>query len=129
MTLLFFFIAGIALGMWVKGKSFENQAGRLTGIRDEAKEALAERTRKRKEKILEFMKSEALHQKDLEVCDVPGSPTLQESVIRNRVTREDIEKLLSVTDGTARKYLNELESEGRIKQIGSTGRDVHYELL
>jgi len=40
----------------------------------------------------------------------------------------DIEKLLDISDVTARKYLNELESEGKIKQIGEVGRNVHYVL-
>jgi len=47
----------------------------------------------------------------------------QESVSNN-----DIEKLLGVSDATATRYLSELEREGKIVQIGSTGRGVEYRL-
>ena len=44
------------------------------------------------------------------------------------VTNNDIEKLLNVSDATATRYLSELENEGRIVQIGATGRGVEYKL-
>ena len=47
----------------------------------------------------------------------------QESVANN-----DIEKLLGVSDATATRYLNELEQEGKVQQIGVTGRGVGYRL-
>ena len=42
------------------------------------------------------------------------------------VTNNDVEELLGVSDATATRYLNELEQEGRIQQIGKTGRGVEY---
>jgi len=47
--------------------------------------------------------------------------TTQESVSNN-----DIEKLLGVSDATATRYLNALEQDGKIEQIGKTGRGVGY---
>lgn len=47
---------------------------------------------------------------------------------RQKITNNDIEKLLNVSDATATRYLNELEKEGRIEQIGKTGRAVYYQL-
>jgi Fic family protein len=125
---ILFFIAGVALGFFVKDKTQKSfaprQAEEMDEMRKEAHEALAERTEKRKEKILEFMNSEAVHQKELKACDIQG-----ESSERAKVTCSDIERLLEVSGGTARKYLNELEDESKIKQIGERGKDVYYEIV
>ena len=43
-----------------------------------------------------------------------------------KITNNEIEKLLSVSDATATRYLNELEKEGRVKQVGATGHAVYY---
>lgn len=45
-----------------------------------------------------------------------------------RAKNDDIEQLLDVADSTATKYLQELETKKKIRQIGGTGRNVHYEL-
>jgi len=39
----------------------------------------------------------------------------------------DVENLLSVSDATATRYLDELEKDGKIKQVGRTGKHVYYE--
>ncbi|OGD66754.1 hypothetical protein A2442_01365 [Candidatus Campbellbacteria bacterium RIFOXYC2_FULL_35_25] len=46
-----------------------------------------------------------------------------------KVTNNDIEKLLGVSDATATRYLNELEKEQKIKQIGTVGHAVYYRLM
>ena len=101
----------------------------LEEMREESREALSERTEKRKEKILELMRNERgknaeLTEKiesdeELEVCDavVDRSPG---------ITSDEVEKLLDVSDQTARKYLNELEDENKIEQVGDRGRGVYY---
>jgi len=38
-----------------------------------------------------------------------------------------VENLLLVSDATATRYLDELEKEGKIKQVGKTGKGVFYE--
>ncbi len=43
-----------------------------------------------------------------------------------KVSNDDIEKLLGVSDATATNYLSELESRGKISQIGKDGRYVYY---
>ena len=53
---------------------------------------------------------------------------LQELQNKNKITNNDIEKLLNVSDATATRYLNELEKENKIEQIGKTGRSVYYRL-
>ena len=47
---------------------------------------------------------------------------------KTSISNNDVEKLLSVSDATATNYLQELENEGRIDQIGKTGRSVSYSL-
>jgi predicted HTH transcriptional regulator len=45
------------------------------------------------------------------------------------LTNEDVQKLLRVTDRTARRYFDELEKENRVKQVGEVGRGVFYEKI
>jgi len=47
---------------------------------------------------------------------------------RETITNNDVEDLLEVSDVTAYRYLEELEKEGQIQQIGKTGRAVKYQL-
>ena len=42
------------------------------------------------------------------------------------ITNDEVEKLLRVSDATATRYLEQLEKEGRVVQIGKTGRGVLY---
>mgnify|MGYP003395033847 CR=1 FL=1 len=45
---------------------------------------------------------------------------------KGKVTNDEIEKLLHVSDATATRYLSQLEKEGKIKQEGRTGKSVSY---
>ncbi len=45
------------------------------------------------------------------------------------VTNDEVEKLLHVSDATATRYLETLEKEGKIKQVGKTGTGVKYEKI
>ncbi len=65
----------------------------------------AKKKAENKEKILEFLKT------------------------NEKITNNDIEKLLGVSDATATRYLNELEKEEKIKQIGTVGHAVYYRLI
>jgi len=118
-------IVGIALGMYFGRKTAKTftpkKPEELKQMRTEAHEALSERTEERKEKILNLMNTEAIHQEELEACSVVD--------IKKGITSENVEKLLDVSGATARKYLNELEKENKIKQIGDSGRDVYYTLI
>lgn len=46
-----------------------------------------------------------------------------------KITNNDVEKSLGVSDATATRYLNELEMEQKIKQIGTVGHAVYYRLI
>lgn len=45
---------------------------------------------------------------------------------RDDITNKEVRKLLGVAESTATRYLDELQEEGLIKQIGQTGRYTHY---
>ena len=47
---------------------------------------------------------------------------------KENISNNDVERLLGVSDATATNYLQELENENRIIQIGKTGRAVSYRL-
>ncbi|MDP3880980.1 MAG: HTH domain-containing protein [bacterium] len=42
------------------------------------------------------------------------------------ISNNDLENELGVSDATATRYLEELERQGKIEQIGKTGRGVKY---
>ncbi len=43
------------------------------------------------------------------------------------LTNNDVEAMLGISDATATRYFDELEKEGKVRQVGKTGRHVHYE--
>jgi predicted HTH transcriptional regulator len=45
---------------------------------------------------------------------------------RGTIANNDVERLLGVSDATAGRYLQKLETEGKLEQIGITGNAVHY---
>jgi len=45
-----------------------------------------------------------------------------------KVTNDDVEKMLSVSNATAERYLDELEKDGKLVQHGTTGQNVFYVL-
>lgn len=47
---------------------------------------------------------------------------------KDQFTNNDVEELLGVSDTTVGRYLQDLEDEGKIKQVGKTGRSVFYKV-
>jgi Fic family protein len=45
---------------------------------------------------------------------------------KGEIKNDDIEGLLGVSDATATRYMDELEDEGKVVQVGSAGYQVHY---
>ena len=45
---------------------------------------------------------------------------------KGKITNDEVEKLLHVSDATATRHLSALEKEGKIKQVGKTGTGVAY---
>ncbi len=48
---------------------------------------------------------------------------------KGRITNDEVERFLKVSNATAERYLDELEKEGKIEQSGKTGRSVFYTLI
>ncbi len=48
---------------------------------------------------------------------------------KQTVTNDEVEKFLHVSDATATRYLETLENENKIKQVGKTGKGVKYEKI
>ena len=44
----------------------------------------------------------------------------------SKITNDEVEKFLHVSDATATRYLSILEKENKIKQVGRTGKGVSY---
>src|SRR3989344_9293783 len=47
---------------------------------------------------------------------------------KESITNNDVEQALGTSDRSATRYLDELEKEGKVEQIGTTGRSVTYRL-
>lgn len=47
---------------------------------------------------------------------------------KNELTNEEIRKKLNVSRGSVVNYMNELEKEGKVEQVGDVGRSTHYVL-
>ena len=45
---------------------------------------------------------------------------------QSKITNDEVEKFLHVSDATAERYLNILEKENKIRQVGKTGHAVSY---
>lgn len=45
---------------------------------------------------------------------------------KSKITNDEVEKFMHVSDATATRYLSQLEKEGKIKQSGKTGKSVFY---
>ena len=45
---------------------------------------------------------------------------------QSKITNDEVEKFLHVSDATATRYLSQLEKENKIKQTGKTGHSVFY---
>lgn len=48
---------------------------------------------------------------------------------KGKITNDQVEKLLHVSDATATRYLAQLEKEGKLKQEGKTGKGVSYQKI
>ena len=48
---------------------------------------------------------------------------------QTKITNDEVEKLFHVSDSTATRYLDELQKQGKIRQLGITGKAVFYEKI
>ena len=74
----------------------------IRDLLNKARVAIQDRKRKKREKIMQALNS------------------------KTKITNDEVEKLLHISDATATRYLSALEKEGKIKQVGRTGAGVAY---
>lgn len=53
---------------------------------------------------------------------------LQLTKQHGKITNAEVQSLCDVSAATAERYLQKLESQGKLQQVGNTGRDVTYEI-
>jgi len=99
------FIGGVILGVsgfwvWVKKDKIEKNKKVPELVLRQAKEKA-----EHKQKILELLAS------------------------RQKVSNNDVQKELGVSDATVTRYMEELEKEGKVRQVGKTGQSVFYEKM
>lgn len=71
-------------------------------------------------------KKSSPNQEDIQEKEKHMSTLLDYINTNGTVTNDRVETLLNVSDATAERYLDELEKEGAIVQVGRTGRSVTY---
>lgn len=77
----------------------------IRDLLNKARVAIQDRKRKKRDKIMQALNT------------------------RGKITNDEVEKLLHVSDATATRYLSALEKEGRIRQVGKTGHGVVYQKI
>lgn len=98
MNQIWIFIIGVVLGAFVVWLVFRNK----NQTTPEFMQKQADEKEKNKQKILELFNG------------------------KDKITNDDVQKSLGVSDKTAQRYFNELQAEGKIKQTGETGLGVYY---
>ena len=137
MNQFFIFLLGIVLGagvIWVMAKR------RMKELEIELK-----RTEKEKEEVLRQAQDSAIlgiadfNRRTQEIKETRKQGILKELEKLNppshkatdglgKIKTNEVADLLDISRATAFRYLEELEQEGKIEQIGVTGRGVEYKL-
>ena len=100
-------LIGFVLGYWLAKRKFKARPNSVLGEIAKAEPGLIEQQHKEKKEN---------KQKILEILET-----------QNPITNNHIEQLLGISDATATRYLEELEKEGHVRQVGKTGHQVYYE--
>jgi Fic family protein len=61
--------------------------------------------------------------------DAAIARVLAEARKKETITNDDVQAMLAVSDATAERYLQELETAGKIVQVGRTGKTVSYKII
>ena|SRR3989338_3510330 len=100
MTILAVFLLGLMIGA-ILATLFIRQRTVKSGIAMYTEQRTTEK-QERKNKIIAFAKE------------------------KSTISNDDVQSLLNISDATATNYLQELERDGALKQIGTQGRYVRY---
>ena len=92
------------------------------------------RTEKEKDEVLRQAQDSAIlgiadfNRKTQEIKENRKQEILKELAERGKIKTNEVADFLEVSRATAFRYLEELEKQGKIEQIGAFGRNVEYKL-
>lgn len=121
MNLLFIFLLGIVLGAGVV----------WFVMRKRIKELEVELTRTEKEKVeqVNFMSGiDEFNRQMQEIKEGRKRKIIEKLSVQKNIKTNRVADLLDISRATAFRYLEELEKEGKIEQVGAFGRNVQYKL-
>ena len=117
MNILLIFLAGLGIGGLVvyffvvkQNKKHSNIQLNVRMLERERAESLIERQAEEKRRNLEAI---------MGLLESGNGP----------LTNDHVEKMLGISDATAERYLQELEKQGRVRQVGKTGKYVYYDKI
>jgi len=121
MNLFLIFLLGVVLGagvVWVMAKR-----------RIKELEIELERTEREKEEQAKIVSGfEDFNRKQEKLKEARKQRTLGELAEQGKIKTNQVADFLEVSRATAFRYLEELEKEGKVEQIGAFGRNVEYKL-
>ena len=97
-----------------KSESSQPEEANLPLVTPQPKQSLARELLTKARNVIQFRKRKKL--------DKVMSLFLKQ----NKITNDEVEKFLHISDATATRYLSILEKENKIKQTGKTGKAVSY---
>ena len=87
------------------------------------------RTEREKEEQTKIVSGfEDFNRRQEEIKEARKQRTLEKLAERGKIKTNQVADFLEVSRATAFRYLEELEKEGKIEQIGAYGRNVEYKL-
>lgn len=108
------FMLGLGVGIFFARRKNGKNVGAGKG------QALNKRTRVGQGNI------DAVNKKRREEKEEAKQKILELFETKTEIQNDDVEALLDVSDATATNYLSELEAEGKLIQVGESGRGVSY---
>jgi len=71
-------------------------------------------------------KTESINPEQIEEKQKNLEKVLEMTRAKGKISNDDVQHALGISDRTATRYLEELESQGKIQQVGRTGKQVFY---
>jgi ribosomal protein S25 len=119
MNLFFIFLLGVVFGA---GMALVIAKRKIKEIEIELKRT--EKEKEEEEKIASGL--EGFNQKIQEIKEERKRRILEELEGRRKIRANEVADIFTISRTTAFRYLEELEQEGKIEQIGVFGPNVHY---
>ncbi|MBU1102732.1 DeoR family transcriptional regulator [Patescibacteria group bacterium] len=121
MTIFLYFLIGAILGAGV--------VWFLERKRTKELEVELERTKKEKEEQLHIVSGiDEFNRRMQEIKEERKQKIIGFLTDKKKIKTNEVADLLDISRATAFRYLEELEKEGKIEQIGAFGRNVQYKL-